>query len=165
MGAGIMDKILSWESLKEKLNGLRKEGKTIVFTNGCFDILHVGHTRYLNEAKKTGDVFVLGLNSDSSVRALKGENRPINSEADRAYVLASLAAVDYVTIFSEETPLKLIEYLKPDIIVKGGDWKQEDVVGGDVVKKWGGKVLIMPETEGASSTNMIDKIVKFYGHS
>ncbi|MBN1380375.1 MAG: D-glycero-beta-D-manno-heptose 1-phosphate adenylyltransferase [Deltaproteobacteria bacterium] len=160
-----MDKILSWESLKEKLNGLRKEGKTIVFTNGCFDILHVGHTRYLNEAKKTGDVFVLGLNSDSSVRALKGENRPINSEADRAYVLASLAAVDYVTIFSEETPLKLIEYLKPDIIVKGGDWKQEDVVGGDVVKKWGGKVLIMPETEGASSTNMIDKIVKFYGHS
>ena len=159
-----MNKILSWAMLKEKLDVLRKEGKKIVFTNGCFDILHVGHTRYLNEAKKAGDVLVLALNSDSSVRGLKGKMRPLNPEADRAYVAASLEAVDYVTIFSGLTPLKLIEYLQPDVIVKGGDWKEEDVVGGAAVKKWGGKVLIMPETEGASSTNMIERIIKVYSH-
>ncbi|MBN1663770.1 MAG: D-glycero-beta-D-manno-heptose 1-phosphate adenylyltransferase [Deltaproteobacteria bacterium] len=157
-----MNKILSWDALKEKIDALRREGKKIVFTNGCFDILHVGHARYLNDAKKTGDVLVLALNSDSSVRGLKGEKRPLNSETDRAYVVASLAAVDYVTIFSESTPLNLIEYLKPDILIKGGDWKEEDIVGGDAVKKWGGKVLIMPETEGASSTNVIEKIIAVY---
>lgn len=159
-----MNKILPWAILKEKLDALHKEGKKIIFTNGCFDILHVGHTRYLNEARKAGDVLVLALNSDSSVRGLKGEKRPLNSEADRAYVAASLEAVDYVTIFSESTPLRLIEYLKPDLIVKGGDWKEEDVVGGDAVKKWGGKVLIIPETEGASSSNIIEKIIKVYSH-
>ena len=158
-----MNKILSWEMLKEKLDGLHAEGKKIVLTNGCFDILHVGHARYLNEAKKAGDVLVLALNSDSSVRALKGEQRPLNPEADRAYVVAALAAVDYVVVFSESTPFEVIEYLKPDIIVKGGDWEEEKVVGGESVKKWGGKVLIMPETKGVSTTNIIEKILKIYG--
>jgi rfaE bifunctional protein nucleotidyltransferase chain/domain len=161
----MMDKILSREILKEKLDALRKEGKKIVFTNGCFDILHVGHTRYLNEARTAGDVLVLALNSDSSVQVLKGEKRPLNPEADRAYVIASLAAVDYVTVFSESTPLELIEYLKPDIIVKGGDWQEEQVVGRESVKKWGGKVLIIPETKGASSTNIIKKIIEVYGNN
>jgi D-beta-D-heptose 7-phosphate kinase/D-beta-D-heptose 1-phosphate adenosyltransferase len=160
-----MNKILSWDALKEKLDDQRREGKKIVFTNGCFDILHIGHTRYLNEAKKAGDVLVLALNSDDSVKGLKGDKRPLNNEADRAYVVASLAAVDYVTIFSESTPLKLIEFLRPDILVKGGDWRQEDIVGGDAVKTWGGKVLIMPETAGASSTNIIEKIITVYTQS
>jgi D-glycero-beta-D-manno-heptose 1-phosphate adenylyltransferase len=158
----MMNKILSWEKLKEKLDVVRQEGKKIVFTNGCFDILHVGHARYLNEARQAGDVLVLALNSDSSVRGLKGDKRPINPEADRAYVMASLAAVDYVVIFPEPTPLILIEYLKPDILVKGGDWKEEDIIGSDEIRTWGGKVLVMPETEGASSTDMIDKIIQVY---
>lgn len=160
-----MNKILSWDELKENLDALRKEGKKIVFTNGCFDILHVGHARYLNEARSAGDVLVVALNSDSSVRGLKGDKRPINPEADRAYVMASLTAVDFVVLFSESTPLNLIKYLKPDILVKGGDWRPEDIVGGIEVKQWGGKVLVMAETEGASSTNMIDKIIDVYSHS
>lgn len=157
-----MNKILSQEALKEKINLLRDKGKKIVFTNGCFDILHVGHTRYLREAKKYGDVLVLALNSDRSVRSLKGETRPLIPEEERADVVASLEVVDYVTIFDELTPLALIEDLKPDVLVKGGDWKEESVVGRDSVKKWGGKVMIIPETKGASTTNIIEKICQTY---
>lgn len=159
------DKILSWDNLKSEIDRLRKEGKKIVFTNGCFDILHVGHARYLNEARATGDVLVVALNTDSSVRGLKGEKRPLTPEADRAYVIASLEAVDYVTSFNDPTPKELIEYLRPDILVKGGDWKEEDVVGSDTVKARGGKVLIMPETKGVSSTNIIQKIVSTYAET
>ena len=155
-----MGQILSWDELKKEMVRLKGEGRRIVFTNGCFDILHVGHVRYLNAARRLGDVLVLGLNTDASVRALKGEKRPLNPEADRAEVLVGLACIDYVTLFGEETPLKLIELLEPDILVKGGDWAADAVVGGEEAKRWGGRVEIIPQVEGASTTNVIDKILK-----
>ncbi|HNY49643.1 MAG TPA: D-glycero-beta-D-manno-heptose 1-phosphate adenylyltransferase [Smithella sp.] len=157
-----MDKILDRETLRTKLNELRNQGKKIAFTNGCFDILHVGHVRYLREARKTGDVLVLALNSDSSVRALKGEKRPLVSEQERAEVLAALEFIDYVTIFPELTPLELINFLKPDVLIKGGDWPEEKVVGREEIKQWGGRVAIIPEVEGKSTTNVIEKIIKAY---
>jgi D-beta-D-heptose 7-phosphate kinase/D-beta-D-heptose 1-phosphate adenosyltransferase len=157
-----MNKIYSREKLKKRIDALRNEGKKIVFTNGCFDILHVGHTRYLRDAKKQGDVLVLGLNSDESVRSLKGEKRPLMPENERADVVASLESVDYVTIFHELTPLALIEYLKPHVLVKGGDWKEGEVVGRESVEKWGGRVVIIPEIKGSSTTNIIEKVKKAY---
>lgn len=157
-----MNKILERKILQEKLEALRKEGKKIAFTNGCFDILHVGHVRYLREAKKTADVLVLGLNSDSSVRSIKGEKRPLTPEEERAEILASLECIDFVTVFPELTPLELINYLKPDIIIKGGDWTEDKIVGRDDVKKWGGRVIIIPEVEGRSTTNIVEKIKKVY---
>jgi D-beta-D-heptose 7-phosphate kinase/D-beta-D-heptose 1-phosphate adenosyltransferase len=158
-----MNKIYSREKLKEEIDQLQKEGKKTIFTNGCFDILHVGHARYLQEAKKIGDVLIVAINSDSSVRAIKGEKRPLIPEDERAEMVASLESVDYVTIFHESTPLELIEYLQPHIIVKGGDWTEEEVVGRESVKKWGGTVVIVPEIRGASTTNIIEKIIKIYG--
>ncbi len=158
-----MNKILDRGALREKLEDLRKTGKKIAFTNGCFDILHVGHVRYLREAKKTGDVLVLALNSDSSVRSIKGERRPLVPEMERAEVLAALEFIDFVTIFDELTPLELIQYLKPDVLIKGGDWPEEKVVGRDEIKKWGGKVVIIPEVMGKSTTNVVEKIINIYG--
>ena len=155
-----MNKIRSKAELKAVIDRLKREGKKVIFTNGCFDILHAGHTRYLSEARKLGDVLVLALNSDRSVRALKGEMRPIVPEAERAEVLAALSAVDYVTVFDEMTPLALIEFLRPDVIVKGGDWAEKDIVGADAVRTWGGQVAVMPELEGASTTNIIEKILQ-----
>jgi D-beta-D-heptose 7-phosphate kinase/D-beta-D-heptose 1-phosphate adenosyltransferase len=157
-----MNKILERNALKDKLEGLRKKGKKIAFTNGCFDILHVGHVRYLREAKKTADVLVLALNSDSSVRSIKGEKRPLMNEKERAEILAALECIDFVTIFQELTPLELINYLKPDILIKGGDWPEEKVVGREEIKKWGGRVAIIPEVEGKSTTNIVEKIKKLY---
>jgi rfaE bifunctional protein nucleotidyltransferase chain/domain len=157
-----MNKILDRETLRTKLIALRNQGKKIAFTNGCFDILHVGHVRYLCEARKTGDVLVLALNSDSSVRALKGEKRPLVPEQERAEVLAALECIDFVTIFPELTPLELINFLKPDILIKGGDWLEEKVVGRDEVKQWGGRVAIIPEVKGKSTTNVVEKIIKTY---
>lgn len=157
-----MEKILSWEKLKKETDRLKDEGKRIVFTNGCFDILHVGHVRYLNEARKLGDALILALNSDASVRAIKGEQRPIVPENERAEVIAGLACVDYVTLFSEETPLLLIEYLRPDILVKGGDWSEQNVVGRESVRRWGGRVAIIPQVRGASTTNIVEKVLKVY---
>ena len=157
-----MNKILERNVLKNKLEELRKEGKKIAFTNGCFDILHAGHIRYLREAKKTADVLVLALNSDSSVRAIKGEKRPLMSEEERAEILAALEFIDFVTIFQELTPLELINYLKPDILIKGGDWPEEKVIGREEIKKWGGRVAIIPEVEGKSTTNIVEKIKKLY---
>ena len=127
-----------------------------------FDILHVGHTRYLRDAKSQGDVLVLGLNSDESVRSLKGEKRPLTPENERADILASLESVDYVTIFPELTPLTLIECLQPHVLVKGGDWKEEDVVGRESIAKWGGTVVIIPEIKGSSTTNIIEKVKKAF---
>jgi D-beta-D-heptose 7-phosphate kinase/D-beta-D-heptose 1-phosphate adenosyltransferase len=158
-----MGKILSRKALKKEIDRLRGEGKKIAFTNGCFDILHVGHVRYLREAAKTGDVLVLALNSDASVRAIKGDKRPLIPEGERADVAAALESVNYVTLFDELTPLNLIEYLQPDVIVKGGDWAEENVVGRDAVKEWGGSVVIVPETPGASTTNIVEKIMSVYG--
>ena len=158
-----MNKIVTWEVLKDQVERARGEGKKISFTNGCFDILHVGHVQYLREARKTGNLLILGLNSDASVRAIKGEKRPLVPQGERAEVIASLDVVDYVTLFDDPTPLRLIEYLRPDVLVKGGDWKEESVVGGNAVKSRGGRIVIVPLTEGASTTNIIEKVLRVYG--
>ena len=163
-----MDKILSRENLRERIKALRDEGKKIVFTNGCFDILHIGHVKYLEQAKGLGDILVLAINSDSSVKSIKGSLRPVVSQDERAYIMASLDMVDYVTIFDEETPLELIEYIEPDILVKGGDWSQDTVVGRELVEKRGGGVVIIPQFNetstdlSASTTNIITKIIDAY---
>jgi len=148
-----MGKILSLDGLKQELSALRDQNKRIVFTNGCFDILHVGHVRYLREASALGDALVVGLNSDASVSRLK-KGRPINSDDQRAEVLASLEMVDYVTIFTEDTPFELIKSLMPDVLVKGGDWKKEDIVGADLVSE----VHSLPFVDSISTTNIIRKI-------
>jgi len=158
-----MGNIYALEKLKDEIDALRRQGKKIVFTNGCFDILHVGHTRYLKEAKKLGDVLILALNSDESVRALKGPKRPIVPQDERADLLASLESVDFVTIFHELTPIELINYLKPDVLVKGGDWDADKIVGRESVTKWNGTVEVIPEIKGSSTTNIIEKILKNYG--
>lgn len=163
-----MNKILSREDLRERLKPLRDEGKRIVFTNGCFDILHIGHVKYLNRAKALGDILVLALNSDSSVQSIKGPLRPVVPQDERAYIMASLDMVDYVTIFDEETPLELIEYLEPDILVKGGDWSEDTVIGREPVERRGGKVVIIPQfsesstDNPASTTSVIERIITAY---
>ena len=160
--------ILSRDDLKARIAVLKEEGKRIVFTNGCFDILHIGHVKYLEEAKRLGDILVLGLNSDASVQSIKGPLRPVVPEDERAYLLASLKVVDYVTIFNEDTPLALIEDIGPDILVKGGDWSQDTVVGGESVEKRGGKVVIVPQFNGtgadhpASTSSVIERIITAY---
>jgi D-beta-D-heptose 7-phosphate kinase/D-beta-D-heptose 1-phosphate adenosyltransferase len=158
-----MDKILERTALKEKLDLLRSEKKKIAFTNGCFDILHVGHVRYLKEARKTADALVLALNSDSSVQTIKGPKRPLVPEMERAEVLAALECIDFITIFSEPTPLELICLLKPDVLIKGGDWAEEQVVGRKEIREWGGHVEIIPEVAGKSTTNIVDKVIAVYG--
>ena len=154
----MIDKVRSQASLSKTLAALRAKNKKIVFTNGCFDILHLGHVKYLKKAKSLGDVLVVGLNSDASVRAIKGPSRPLNRQRDRAEVLASLFFVDYVSIFTEATPEKLILKLKPDILVKGADWKSQDIVGGDFVKSRGGHVVRIPFVKGRSTTALIKKM-------
>lgn len=133
-------------------------GKKIVFTNGCFDILHRGHVSYLNEAKNLGDLLVIGLNSDASVKRLKGSERPINKEHDRLYVLEALKSVDKVEIFEEDTPLNLIKLLRPMVLVKGGDWSLDQIVGAKEVISWGGEVLSLSFVDGYSTTGIIKKI-------
>ena len=138
--------------LKENL------GKKIVFTNGCFDIIHKGHIAYLNQAKELADLLIVGLNSDASVKRLKGEKRPINSEMDRKFVLENLRAVDKVCIFKEDTPLQLIKKVSPDFLVKGGDWRTDQIVGSDFVLQNGGQVLSLKFIDGYSTTSTIEKI-------
>ena len=140
----------------ELVEEAKKSGKKVVFTNGCFDILHTGHVTYLNEAKRQGDILIVGVNSDKSVKKLKGETRPINSENDRAFVLDGLKAVDYTVIFNEDTPEELIACLKPSIHVKGGDYKKEDVIGREYAKD----VKILPFVKGYSTTGIISHIQK-----
>ncbi|MCX7834296.1 MAG: D-glycero-beta-D-manno-heptose 1-phosphate adenylyltransferase [Ignavibacteria bacterium] len=140
---------------------LKKEGKKIVFTNGCFDIIHKGHIIYLKEAKKLGDYLIVGLNSDESVRRIKGNFRPINKQEDRALILENLKPVDAVVIFNEETPINLIEKIKPDFLVKGGDWKENEIVGADFVKSYGGKVISINYIENYSTTSLIEKIKNY----
>ncbi len=134
------------------------QGKKVVFTNGCFDIIHRGHVTYLNEAKSLGDILVVGLNSDASVSRLKGPTRPVNHEEDRKFVMENLSAVDAVFIFTEDTPYKLIESIQPDVLVKGGDWKPEDIVGSDIVLAKGGEVKSLNFVDGFSTTKTIQKI-------
>ena len=136
----------------------RFDGKKIVFTNGCFDILHRGHVTYLNEARKLGDALIVGLNADASVKRLKGPQRPINNELDRMFVMQNLRCVDAVEIFEEDTPLELIKLIRPKILVKGGDWKIDQIVGGREVISWGGEVLSLNFVNGYSTTSVINKI-------
>jgi glycerol-3-phosphate cytidylyltransferase len=154
------EKIKTIDELERIVDELRKNNKKIVFTNGCFDILHVGHVRYLNEARKLGDVLVVAVNSDSSVKHIKGKDRPVNGEKDRAEVLASLACVDYVTIFSDDTPIGLITRLKPNVHVKGGDWAVDKLPEKSVVESYGGKIVIVKQQDGYSTTAIIEKTRK-----
>lgn len=154
-----MGRIVSRDELAAELAGRRSRGERIVFTNGCFDILHLGHARYLMEARSLGDVLVVGLNSDASVRMLKGPDRPIVPQAERAEMLCHLRWVDYVCVFEEMRPNALIHVVKPHIHVKGGDYRPEDLPEAEVVRQYGGKVVIVPLVEGRSTTNIISRIV------
>lgn len=159
-GAVLEDKIKTPGVLGRELAKLRSRGKRIVFTNGCFDILHYGHVKYLEKAARKGDVLVVGLNSDASVRRLKGPDRPVNRQRCRAVVLAALESVDYVAIFGEDTPLGLIKRLKPDVLVKGGDWNKRDIVGSDFVLSRGGTVETIRFEKGHSTTTIIHNCAK-----
>lgn len=150
--------IEDWDKLAKVLNELKSQGKRIIFTNGCFDILHWGHVYYLKQAKELGDILVLALNTDDSVKKLKGDSRPINNQQDRALVINELKSIDYVTFFSEETPYNIIKILKPNIIAKGGDYSPEQVVGKDIIENYGGSVEIIPFVEGKSTTNIVNKM-------
>jgi rfaE bifunctional protein nucleotidyltransferase chain/domain len=150
------DKVLSRDALLRRYGRPRKE--TLVFTNGCFDVLHRGHVEYLTSARALGAALVVGLNTDASVRRLKGPGRPLNPQDDRAYVLAGLAAVDAVTYFDEDTPRELIAALLPDVLVKGGDYRAEEVVGGEEVRAAGGRVVIAPLVPGRSTTGLLQRI-------
>lgn len=153
-------KIKGRKELRRIIRYLKAKGKRIVFTNGCFDLLHIGHIRYLEKARALGDALVVGVNSDSSVRKLKGPKRPVLPVKERTEILSGLGCVDYITIFDERTPLKLITSLHPNVLVKGGDWTKEQIVGGEVVERSGGKVVIIPFVKGASSSNLIEIILK-----
>ncbi|UCF91773.1 MAG: D-glycero-beta-D-manno-heptose 1-phosphate adenylyltransferase [Desulfobacterales bacterium] len=155
-------KILAAADLAEKLKAHRLGGKRVVFTNGCFDILHVGHVRYLGAASAEGDILVVGLNSDGSVRSLKGAKRPIVSQDERAEVLAALGCVDYVTIFDEADPLRLIQILQPDVLIKGGDWEEDQIIGADRVKAAGGQVRRVAVVPGASTSGIVQRILEKY---
>jgi D-beta-D-heptose 7-phosphate kinase/D-beta-D-heptose 1-phosphate adenosyltransferase len=150
-----MEKILSWDKLKKTVVRLKAKNKKVVFTNGCFDIIHIGHVRYLKEAKGLGDVLIIGLNSDRSVSSIKPD-RPINSQNHRAEVLSSLEMVDYVVLFDEETPYELIKLIQPDVLVKGGDWKKGEIVGSDIARE----TYSLPYVEGVSTTGIIERIKK-----
>lgn len=153
-------KIKTLSELKNTLKKTRAEKKNIVFTNGCFDILHVGHVDYLEKAKALGDALIVGLNSDSSVRKLKGKARPVVSQLNRARVLSALESVDFIVIFSEPTPINLIKAVKPDVLVKGGDWAVKDIIGYDFVLSRGGKIKSLPYLKGFSTRGLINKIKK-----
>lgn len=160
-----MAKLTTLRTLKNKLKNPKGKGtRKVVFTNGCFDIIHAGHVRYLNAAKKLGDILVVGLNSDKSVRKIKGKGRPIVPEEERAEVLGGLESVNFVVLFNDDTPYELIKAIKPDILVKGADWKHGEIVGEDILKEYGGKVRRIRLVDGKSTTNIIKKIVKVEGN-
>jgi D-beta-D-heptose 7-phosphate kinase/D-beta-D-heptose 1-phosphate adenosyltransferase len=154
------DKIKKLRELIKIVDSSKKRGEKVVFTNGCFDILHLGHIKYLEKAKSLGNKLIVALNSDVSVRKLKGEHRPIFSEQDRAGLIAALECVDYVIIFAEATPLGLIKALKPDALVKGGDWRKQDIIGKDVIESYGGRLVTVDFVKGYSTSLIIDKIRK-----
>lgn len=154
----ISDKIKNWAQARAFCDDLRSRGQKIVFTNGCFDILHKGHVQYLEQAAGLGNALIVGLNSDESTREIKGPGRPINRQDSRAFVLAAMGFVDAVVVFDEDTPKELIRNLTPDVLVKGGDYEESDVIGGDHVKKNGGKVVILGYLDGFSTTAIESKI-------
>ncbi|HOV21997.1 MAG TPA: D-glycero-beta-D-manno-heptose 1-phosphate adenylyltransferase [bacterium] len=153
-----MRKKKSFKEIVKIVNELKREKKKIVFTNGCFDIIHSGHIKLLKKAKQLGDVVIVGINKDSSIKKIKGKNRPILNENQRIEIISAIEFVDYVVPFGQTTPEKLIKIIKPDILIKGGDYKKEDVVGKDIVEKYGGKVYIFPLIGNISTTNIIKKI-------
>lgn len=155
-------KILSLDQLRIERELLRQAGKNVVFTNGCFDLLHPGHVRYLQQARALGDALIVALNSDRSVRELKGDKRPILTEAERSEVMAALACVDFVTVFDEPTPREIISALLPDILVKGGDWGIDSIIGREEVEAAGGKVMSLAFVEGCSTSDVIDRIAQRY---
>src|SRR4030066_2098237 len=157
-----MSKVVSLKKLKEELEGLRRRGGKVVFTNGCFDIIHAGHVRYLKKARSLGGALVVGLNSDSSVRSIKGETRPIVPQKERAEVLSALEAVDYVVVFNDPTPERLIEAIRPDVLAKGADWAARDIAGARAVKEAGGRVARITLAKGKSTTNIIKKILALH---
>jgi len=154
----MVEKILTTSALSTALRARRARNERIVFTNGCFDLLHIGHTRYLQEARRLGDCLIVGINSDASVRAIKPDGRPIVPQAQRAEVLASLACVDHVVVFDEPDPLGLIAAVQPDILVKGGDWPIEQIVGREIVQARGGKVVTIPVVPDVSTTTLLQRI-------
>ncbi len=156
------NKIIPQNQIAEIAADLRKRGQRIVFTNGCFDLLHVGHVRYLKEARSLGDSLILGLNSDRSVREIKGPHRPLTAEDDRAEVLAALECVSYVVLFNEPDPFRLIEAIKPHILVKGADWPEEKIIGADLVRSYGGQVRRIQLVPSISTTKLIQRIVGRY---
>ncbi len=154
----INTKIFYLESLKEQVTNWKKAGEKVVFTNGCFDLIHRGHIEVLAQTADLGDKLIIGLNSDVSIKKLKGESRPIIDEKSRVILLASLSFVDAIVLFSEETPLNLISNLNPDVLAKGGDYKINTIVGHEIIRKNGGEVILVPFVEGFSSSNIVDKI-------
>lgn len=152
----IQQKIVTKDFFERQADALHRQ--KIVFTNGCFDVLHYGHVHYLAQARQLGDLLVVGLNSDASVRRLKGESRPVNPEQARAFVLAALEMVDYVCLFEEDTPYELIAAVKPDVLAKGGDYAVDNIVGSDIVKGRNGDVVVLPFVEGFSSSSIIEKL-------
>lgn len=158
--SSIRNKIVSLEELEKEIRGVKQQGKAVVSTSGCFDILHAGHVTYLEEAKSKGDMLVVLLNSDSSVRALKGGARPIVPEAERAVVVAGLASVDYVCIFPDRTPCSIIDRIQPDIVIKGGDYAGQHIPEMDSVAAYGGRVMYVNVVDGCSTTNIVEKIKK-----
>ncbi len=156
----IENKIMSMENAKIQIKKWQNNDEKVVFTNGCFDILHAGHIKYLFKAKSLGDHLVIGLNTDSSVRILKGKNRPLQNELDRALILAALEAVDLVVLFDEDTPLEIITFLKPDILVKGNDYTIDNIVGAKEIVQWGGKVETIEFVNGKSTSLIIEKMEK-----
>ena len=158
-----MDPILEPSQLAPVLRNLQNQGEKVVFTNGVFDLLHLGHVTYLQESRKKGDLLVVGLNSDASVRRIKGPLKPLLPVEERAEMLLALECVDYTTFFEEDDPYNIIKILKPDVLVKGGDWAIDKMIGGDLVQSWGGQVLNIPVVEGRSTTNLIQMVRERYG--
>jgi len=153
------DKIVALSKCKSLSSRLKSRKKKIVFTNGCFDIIHIGHVKYLERAKALGDVLIVGVNSDSSMKKIKGSKRPIMGQDDRAGIVAGLESVDYVAIFNETTPFKLIRSIRPDVLVKGADWKPRKIVGADFIGSYGGKTISIPLVKGKSTSLILHKII------
>jgi rfaE bifunctional protein nucleotidyltransferase chain/domain len=157
-----LDHFLEPSKLEPVLRNLQNQGKKVVFTNGVFDLLHLGHVTYLKKARQQGDFLVVGLNSDESVRRIKGSLKPLLPLSERAEMLLALSCVDYATFFEEDDPYNVVKILRPDVLVKGGDWAIDKIIGGDLVKSWGGKVINIPVVEGRSTTNLIQLIKERY---
>jgi D-beta-D-heptose 7-phosphate kinase / D-beta-D-heptose 1-phosphate adenosyltransferase len=158
----VKEKIKAHEELTDIVEELKKKGKRVVFTNGCFDLLHAGHVRYLEQARSLGDALIVAVNSDTSVRALKGPRRPILPIDERTEILSGLGCIDYITVFDDPTPLALISLLRPDVLVKGGDWKVDQIVGKEILESTDGQVAVLPFLEGCSTTRIIETVLERY---